>query len=75
MDDRIACVVGVACLTRYENLIRHGQLKQHGVLAALGKPAELVALTLDGMSENGAPPPGGVPGPVAPVSKIGRAHV
>ncbi len=33
-----------------------------------GKPAELVALTLDGMSENGAPPPGGVPGPVAPVS-------
>jgi dienelactone hydrolase len=31
VDDRIACVVGVACLTRYENLIRHGQLKQHGV--------------------------------------------
>jgi dienelactone hydrolase len=31
VDDRISCVVGVACLTRYENLIRHGQLKQHGV--------------------------------------------
>lgn len=31
VDDRIACVVGVACLTRYENLIRHGQLRQHGV--------------------------------------------
>jgi lysophospholipase L1-like esterase/dienelactone hydrolase len=30
-DDRISCVVGVACLTRYENLIRHGQLRQHGV--------------------------------------------
>jgi dienelactone hydrolase len=31
VDDRIAAVVGVACLTRYENLIRHGQLKEHGV--------------------------------------------
>jgi hypothetical protein len=31
MDDRIAAVVGVACLTRYENLIKHGQLRQHGV--------------------------------------------
>ena len=31
VDDRISCVVGVACLTRYENLIRHGQLRQHGV--------------------------------------------
>lgn len=31
VDDRIACVVGVACLTRYENLLKHGQLKQHGV--------------------------------------------
>jgi dienelactone hydrolase/lysophospholipase L1-like esterase len=30
-DDRVAAVVGVACLTRYENLIRHGQLRQHGV--------------------------------------------
>jgi lysophospholipase L1-like esterase/dienelactone hydrolase len=30
VDDRIACVVGVACLTRYENLLRHGQLRQHG---------------------------------------------
>lgn len=31
VDDRVAAVVGVACLTRYENLIRHGQLRQHGV--------------------------------------------
>ena len=31
VDDRIACVVGVACLTRYENLLKHGQLRQHGV--------------------------------------------
>jgi dienelactone hydrolase len=30
VDNRIACTVGVACLTRYENLIRHGQLRQHG---------------------------------------------
>src|SRR2546423_9129255 len=29
-DDRIACTVGVACLTRYENLLHHGQLRQHG---------------------------------------------
>jgi len=31
VDDRIACTVGVACLTRYSNLIAHGQLRQHGV--------------------------------------------
>ena len=31
VDDRIACAVGVACLTRYENLLAHGQLRQHGV--------------------------------------------
>jgi lysophospholipase L1-like esterase/dienelactone hydrolase len=31
VDDRVAAVVGVACLTRYENLIKHGQLRQHGV--------------------------------------------
>jgi lysophospholipase L1-like esterase/dienelactone hydrolase len=30
VDDRIASVVGVACLTRYENLLKHGQLRQHG---------------------------------------------
>jgi lysophospholipase L1-like esterase/dienelactone hydrolase len=30
VDDRIACTVGVACLTRYENLLHHGQLRQHG---------------------------------------------
>ncbi len=31
VDERVACVVGVACLTRYQNLIAHGQLRQHGV--------------------------------------------
>jgi dienelactone hydrolase/lysophospholipase L1-like esterase len=31
LDERIACAVGVACLTRYQNLIAHGQLRQHGV--------------------------------------------
>ena len=31
VDDRVSAVVGVACLTRYENLLRHGQLRQHGV--------------------------------------------
>jgi dienelactone hydrolase/lysophospholipase L1-like esterase len=31
VDERIACTVGVACLTRYQNLISHGQLRQHGV--------------------------------------------
>ncbi len=30
VDDRIACMVGVACLTRYEHLLKHGQLRQHG---------------------------------------------
>jgi dienelactone hydrolase/lysophospholipase L1-like esterase len=30
VDDRVACAVGVACLTRYENLLHHGQLRQHG---------------------------------------------
>ncbi|MBN9121357.1 MAG: dienelactone hydrolase family protein [Planctomycetes bacterium] len=30
VDDRIACTVGVACLTRYENLLKHGQLRAHG---------------------------------------------
>jgi lysophospholipase L1-like esterase/dienelactone hydrolase len=31
VDERIAAVVGVACLTRYQNLIAHGQLRAHGV--------------------------------------------
>jgi len=30
-DERIKAVVGVACLTRYQNLVAHGQLRQHGV--------------------------------------------
>src|SRR5262249_24703251 len=31
VDERIACTVGVACLTRYQNLLPHGQPRQHGV--------------------------------------------
>jgi dienelactone hydrolase/lysophospholipase L1-like esterase len=31
VDDRVAAVVAVACLTRYQNLIAHGDLRQHGV--------------------------------------------
>lgn len=31
VDERVAAVVGVACLTRYENLIRHGNLRAHGL--------------------------------------------
>jgi dienelactone hydrolase/lysophospholipase L1-like esterase len=30
-DERVAAVVAVACLTRYQNLIAHGELRQHGV--------------------------------------------
>jgi dienelactone hydrolase/lysophospholipase L1-like esterase len=31
VDERIAAIVAVACLTRYQNLIAHGDLRQHGV--------------------------------------------
>jgi lysophospholipase L1-like esterase/dienelactone hydrolase len=31
VDEHVTAVVGVACLTRYQNLIAHGQLRQHGV--------------------------------------------
>lgn len=31
VDDRVKAVVGVACLTRYQNLINHGELRAHGV--------------------------------------------
>ena len=31
VDDRVAAVVAVACLTRYQNLIAHGELRAHGV--------------------------------------------
>jgi mono/diheme cytochrome c family protein len=37
-------------------------------VSGTGKPAEIVALTLDGQSENGAPPAGGVPVSEAPKS-------
>lgn len=39
-----------------------------------GKPAEIVALTLDGVSDNGAPPPGGVPLAPAPPSSAAQAQ-
>ncbi len=49
--------------------------RQYIVIAvsAPGKPAEYVALTLDGQSENGAPPAGGVLPGVAPVSTAAAA--
>jgi dienelactone hydrolase len=31
LDERIACTVAIACLTRYQNLIAHGQLRAHGI--------------------------------------------
>ena len=31
VDERVAAVAAVACLTRYQNLIAHGELRQHGV--------------------------------------------
>jgi dienelactone hydrolase/lysophospholipase L1-like esterase len=31
VDERVAAVVAVACLTRYQNLIAHGELRRHGV--------------------------------------------
>jgi quinoprotein glucose dehydrogenase len=43
-------------------------------VAAPGKPAELIALTLDGQSENGPPPPGGVPVSPAPRSAAAVAQ-
>jgi mono/diheme cytochrome c family protein len=42
-------------------------------VSANGKPAEMVALTLDGHSENGAPPEGGVLATTAPVSATAAA--
>jgi glucose dehydrogenase len=46
--------------------------RQYIVIAVAdpGKPAEMVALTLDGQSDNGPPPPGGVPLGVAPRSTM-----
>jgi dienelactone hydrolase len=31
LDERVAAVAAVACLTRYQNLIAHGELRAHGV--------------------------------------------
>lgn len=31
VDDRVAAVAAVACLTRYQNLIAHGELRAHGL--------------------------------------------
>ncbi len=49
--------------------------RQYVVVAVsgAGKPAELIALTLDGMSENGAPPAGGVLATAAPPSSTAAA--
>ncbi|MDB5438916.1 MAG: Quinoprotein glucose dehydrogenase, partial [Caulobacteraceae bacterium] len=46
--------------------------RQYIVIAVAdpGKPAEMIALSLDGQSDNGAPPPRGVPLGVAPRSTL-----
>jgi lysophospholipase L1-like esterase/dienelactone hydrolase len=71
VDDRIAAVVAVACLTRYQNLIAHGELRAHGVyyfvygllkhfdtegVVALIAPAPFLALT--GELDRGPPADG-----------------
>lgn len=71
VDERIAAVVAVACLTRYQNLIAHGELRQHGVyyfvdgllkhfdtegVLALIAPRPLLALT--GELDAGSPADG-----------------
>jgi dienelactone hydrolase len=71
VDERIAAVAAVACLTRYQNLIAHGELRQHGVyyfvdgllrhfdtegVLALIAPRPLLALT--GELDAGSPADG-----------------
>jgi dienelactone hydrolase len=71
VDERVRCVVAVACLTRYQNLIAHGQLRQHGVyyfvfgllkhfdiegVLALNAPRPFLALT--GELDAGSPADG-----------------
>lgn len=71
LDDRIAAVVGVACLTRYENLIHHGNLRAHGLYyfvfgllkhfdteAVISLIAPRPALFLTGELDNGSPADG-----------------
>src|SRR5262249_10988860 len=72
VDDRVAAVVAVACLTRYQNLIAHGELRAHGVyyfvngllkhfdtegVLALIAPRPFLALTGD--LDAGSPAAGG----------------
>jgi dienelactone hydrolase/lysophospholipase L1-like esterase len=71
VDDRVAAVAAVACLTRYQDLIAHGELRQHGVyyfangllkhfdtegVLALIAPRPLLALT--GELDAGSPADG-----------------
>ena len=71
VDERVAVVAAVACLTRYQNLIAHGELRQHGVyyfvngllrhfdsegVLALIAPRPLLALT--GELDSGSPADG-----------------
>jgi len=71
VDERVAAVAAVACLTRYQNLIRHGSLRRHGVyyyvdgllkhfdtegVLALVAPRPLLALT--GGLDEGSPADG-----------------
>jgi hypothetical protein len=71
VDERVSCVVAVACLTRYQELMAHGELRQHGVyyfvvgllrhfdtegVLALIAPRPLLALT--GELDAGSPADG-----------------
>lgn len=69
LDDRIARVVSVACLTRYQDLLEAGELRQHGVYyfvpgmlrakidmeQVIGLIAPRPHLTLTGDSDAGSP--------------------
>jgi dienelactone hydrolase len=83
VDDRVAAVVAVACLTRYQNLIAHGELRAHGVyyftygllkhfdtegVLALIAPRPLLALTGD--LDHGSP----VDGIKVLAEQVGRVY-
>ena len=57
LDDRIKCVVSVACLTRYQDLIRTGDVRKHGIdiESVVGLIAPRPHLTLTGDSDERSP--------------------
>lgn len=72
MDERIKCIVSVACLTRYQDLIAARGLNYHGIYyfvpgmlrekidaeSVIGLIAPRAHLTLTGDSDDGSPLPG-----------------